>query len=40
MANLFYDQKVVRELLTFAADLEAEVQRLEREAADRRDHAA
>ena len=40
LANLLFDQKVVRELLTIAADLDAEVERWEREAVEHQDHAA
>ena len=40
LANLYFDQKVATELLTIAADLGAEAERQEREAAAHRGHAA
>lgn len=40
LANLLLDQNAARELSAFAAELDAEVQRREYEAVERRDHAA
>lgn len=40
LANLLFDQKVAGELLTIAADLGAEAERREREAAEHRDRVA